>query len=260
MTNATDAQPEHGAMLLLDIGNTRLKWASLETGELGVLRAIPHAQLTRSVLIETVLAGARPARVLAANVAGERMRELVDAAVRAHWNLPVEFAVPGSTAAGVTNGYRDPQQLGVDRWLAMVGAFRMFGGPAIVASAGTALTIDALDARGVHLGGLIAPGLELMTQSLFAATSDIAQRAKMFAGAADYFADNTFGAVEQGALQAAASLIDRSVRVLEERVGSSATLVLTGGASEHIAAALLHPARTVADLVMRGLAVLAADR
>lgn len=244
--------------LLIDIGNTRIKWARLDGARLSAMSALAHADAdaakVSAALIENM---ARPDRVIASNVAGARIGELVATCVRDAWGLEVEYVRTQALTAGVRNGYRDPTKLGVDRWMAVVGAYAMHRRAACVVSVGTAMTIDVVDAMGVHGGGLITPGPELMVAALFRNTSDIARHAEHGQSAASLFADNTRGAVEQGAMHALAALVDRAVEGFATQAGETPGLILTGGAAERIGSALRTPHVLAPDLVLRGLAVTA---
>ncbi len=245
-------------ILLIDIGNTRLKWAELRDGALSSQTAFPHAGADRVRLLEEMQRHvARPERVLIANVGGPEIAEACVDAIRAGWSIEAELVVSTAYAAGVTNAYPEPEKLGVDRWLAMIGARAMRSGALCIVSVGTAMTIDAVDVGGEHLGGLIVPGPELMVSSLLENTSDIASRATQTHASDALFADHTFGAVHQGARHALAALADRAVRELERRLSTRAHLILTGGASERIASLLESDHEVVADLVLRGLARIA---
>jgi type III pantothenate kinase len=247
-------------ILLIDIGNTRVKWARLEQGRLSEQSALPHADLGADQLREALANPMqRPERILMSNVAGARVAQLVSDSVAGAWSAAVEVVHASAAAGGVRNGYRDPARLGVDRWLAVIGAYALERSDAIVVSVGTAMTIDAVDASGAHRGGVIVPGPDLMVSSLFSNTSDIAYRARDGVSSMGLFADNTLGAVEQGALHALAALIERALAVFEHEVGRAPALILTGGASARVAAAVRCPHREMPDLVLRGLAVLAQE-
>src|SRR5690606_11248398 len=131
--------------------------------------------------------------------------------------------------------------------------------PACIVSVGTAMTIDGVDRRGLHLGGVITPGPDLMASSLFSNTSDIAQRAQQGASTDALFADNTLGAVEQGATHALAALVERAVDVMQAQLGEAPVLIFTGGASSRVQPAVRRPGVVVPDLVLRGLAVFSGE-
>jgi type III pantothenate kinase len=246
--------------LLIDIGNTRIKWARYENGVLQPQSAAPHADWVADTFIQTVLhRGNRADRVLVSNVAGTRMAEVVRSAVGQTWQIEPAFVTSTPMAGGIRNAYPQPAKLGVDRWLAMIGAHALEQGPVCVASVGTAMTIDGVAADGRHLGGVIVPGPDLMVTSLLKNTSDIAQRAKHGVTSDGLFADNTLGAIRQGAEHALAALIERAVGVMRRTLNEAPKLLLTGGATDRVEKAIGLPYRVVPDLVLQGLAVLARE-
>jgi type III pantothenate kinase len=243
--------------LLIDIGNTRIKWARFAQGTLHSQSAEPHANWSAQTFGETVLhPGGRDDRVLVSNVSGPRMADIVRAAVAQTWQVEPEFVTSSATAGGVRNAYRQPQQLGVDRWLAIIGAHAIGHAAVCVVSVGTALTIDGVAADGRHLGGVIVPGPDLMLSSLLRNTSDLAQRAQQGSASDGLFADNTLGAIQQGAEHALAALVERAVGVMRQSLQEMPMVLMTGGASARVEKLLGLPYRAVPDLVLRGLAVL----
>lgn len=247
-------------LLLIDIGNTRIKWARAEARELGPQAAATHANWTEQDFVQQVLdTGPRAERVLIANVGGKHMGDLAHAALLRHWQLQPRFMQSPAAGAGIRNAYPEPAKLGVDRWMAMLGGRSLEPGPICVVSVGTAMTIDGLDASGQHLGGVIVPGPDLMVSSLLKNTSDIAQRAANGRTQEQLFADNTLGAVQQGAVQALAALVERAVETMRAQVGQTPALLLTGGASSRLRRAIRIPGREIPDLVLRGLLVVAAE-
>ena len=246
--------------LLIDVGNTRIKWARLESGVLQPQSAAPHADWSAHTLVETVLQrGARTDRVLVSNVSGPRMGEVVRTGVAQTWQIEPEFVTSTAMAGGITNAYPQPAKLGVDRWLAMIGAHALERGAVCIVSVGTAMTIDGIDAKGRHLGGVIVPGPDLMVSSLLTSTSDIAQRAQQGSTNDNVFADNTLGAIRQGAEHALGALVERAVGVMRGTLNEMPTLLVTGGASDRVEKAIRSSYRAVPNLVLQGLAVLAAE-
>jgi type III pantothenate kinase len=247
-------------ILLIDIGNTRIKWARLEQGVLQAQSAAVHAAWTAQALTETILQdGNRADRILVSNVSGPRMADVVRTATSRTWNIEPEFVTSAAAAGGVRNAYAQPANLGVDRWLAVIGAHALERGAVCVVSAGTALTIDGVEADGRHLGGIIVPGMDLMISSLFRGTSDIAQRAQQGSTTGGLFADNTLGAVRQGAGHALGALVERAFEAMQRELNHTPKLLLTGGASSHLEQWISLPYRVIADLVLRGLAVIATE-
>jgi len=248
-------------ILLIDIGNTRIKWACLAEGRLGEQCALAHETWTPEEFLRDVLAKeGQPRRVLVSNVGGHGVAERLRHAVSREWHIEPEFVQSSASAGGVVSGYANPAQLGVDRWLAVIGAKAMDTGAACIADVGTAMTIDGVTADGRHLGGIIVPGPTLMVSSLHRNTSDLAQCYRQGQVVDALFADNTRGAMEQGALHALAALVDRSAQTMERMIGKPPAVLLTGGGSELLAALIERPHILVSDLVLRGLAIVAAER
>jgi type III pantothenate kinase len=155
----------------------------------------------------------------------------------------------------VRNGYRNPAQLGCDRFAAAIGAHALEPGKAlVVATCGTATTIDALSAEGDFIGGMILPGLGLMASSLARNTAQLPQIAASGAIPAG-FADNTDDAILSGCLSAQAGAIERACGLLD-----ASLCILSGGAARYIAPALSAPYRMVDNIVMVGLHAAATSR
>ena len=245
--------------LLVDLGNSRVKWARLEAGGPGAQSAAAYAGWSAADWRAALFAGAPVDRVVAASVAGESADAALDAAARIVTGHPVRFVATTGAAGGVLNGYSDPGLLGVDRWLAAIGAYARVRGACVVADIGTAATIDVVAADGRHLGGYIVPGPQLMVASLLRSTSDLASHhASSGAARADSgFADNTRDAIERGCRLALAAWVDRSVADAERATGDRPRLVVTGGAASEVLRQLRSAFDHLPDLVLRGLAVLA---
>lgn len=246
--------------LLVDIGNSRVKWARLQAGVLGEQHAAEHAAWSSEDWRAALFAGQPPVeRVVAASVAGGASLAALDEAARAATGRGVDRVTTERAAAGVVNGYADPNLLGVDRWVAVIGAYRRVQGAVVVADIGTAATIDVVAADGRHRGGYIVPGPRLMVASLLSGTSDLATfRATSPPGGASAFADNTRDAIERGCRVAIAGWIERCVRDAARSVETQPRLLLTGGALPEVLPYLGIAGEEVPDLVLRGLAELAA--
>lgn len=248
-------------MLLFDIGNTRIKWATLDAKGLGTQYAETHAGWGAQQLTDVVLNSAvRPERVLIGNVGGAQIGELVRDAIAKRWNVDAEFINSTAEAHDVRNAYPEPAKLGVDRWLAAIAAHALQKRLTCIVSVGTAMTIDGIDASGQHLGGVIVPGPQLMVTSLLHNTSDIARRAQQGSVTEAVFADNTLGAIRQGAAHALAALVERSVESMRVTNGVMPALLLTGGGSPTIEKLIHLPFESRPDLVLQGLAVFATAR
>jgi type III pantothenate kinase len=245
-------------ILVLDIGNTRIKWARLEGGQLSAQSAVAHTEDPQAAihrLLDAAVVGDEiPRRIVASNVGGEHVAKLCAQTCARRFGLEPEFLEACRTRAGVTNAYLEPAKLGVDRWLAMIGGFSLVRGSVCVVSVGTALTIDVVDATGRHLGGVIAPGPTLMRESLLRNTSEIATRMREEKASASLLANHTQAAVVNGCEHALAALIERVYREALDRVDESPKLLLTGGAVASLVS-LIGPAHEIVeDLVLRGIA------
>lgn len=243
------------AILLLDVGNTNLKWAWLRAGQRSAVESAAHHQ-TDIVALAADLWGRsdRPERLLIASVAGEGVARDLGRWSREQWGLEPEFVTSRASALGVENGYRQPERLGVDRWLTLVALRRQEQGPVCVVDCGTAITIDVMDAEGKHLGGLILPGLTMMREALLAGT----QLPEMpISNHSALLAQDTADAINAGGIQATAALIERVVEETGQQPGGSPRVVLTGSDAPHLAAALKIGFEIDRELVMRGLAVVA---
>lgn len=239
-------------MLLLDLGNSRLKWACCEARDAAwtASGSLPWSAQLAPALHRAWAEWAVPAAVLAASVVDDRRETQVGAVVHECFQQAVRWVRTPASACGVHNAYAEPGALGVDRFLNMVAAYAAGHAPCVLASAGTALALDALTAEGQHLGGLIAPGVQLMRDSLLAATARIQPGP---AGAIVDAARNTADAVNSGCWQALAALVERFALRMREPLGGAPSLLLTGGDAGQLLPLLGLPAQLAQDGVLRGL-------
>jgi len=198
--------------------------------------------------------------VLVSNVAGPAMAKTLTQLAKKKFKLTVEFVTATQEFQGLTNGYLDPALLGADRWLGLIGAWTMARTALCVVDAGTAVKVDGVDASGQHLGGLLAPGIHMMREALMNRTSDIAKAALCSTPSlAGILANNTIGAVSRGAVFALAGMADRAAEVIEQSTGARPKLFITGGDAGMITGTMLGHGEIVPDLVLRGLALIAAQ-
>ena len=249
--------------MLVDIGNTRVKWARLIDGRIGRQHAVEHAGWSREDFALTLFGkpGARGfERVVAVSVAGPRVDRAFTAATRARTGLPPEFFVSRRRAAGVITQYSEPWRLGADRLAGAIGGRRLARGRAVcVIGVGTALTLDLVDARGRHRGGAIVPAPALMKDSLLTKTSGIRRRAQGGSVTGSLFARNTRAAIEQGSRYAAAAFIDRGIDEARRLLGRTPLVLLTGGGAPNLRPLIRGRHRFISDLVLQGLAVIAVE-
>jgi type III pantothenate kinase len=244
-------------VLLVDVGNTRIKWARFDGARLGKSRAAAHAGWKTADFARHLLRGKPPTRVIATSVAGPEIDRALTAAARGK-GVAVSYIRVPRRGGGVTVGYPEPWRLGVDRFAGAVGAHQLFKGIAVlVVGVGTAMTLDLVDASGRHRGGAIVPAPELMVQTLLERTHGIRRRARGGAMREQgVFGRSTRAGIEQGARYAAAGLVDRAVEEAHILLGRDPLVVLTGGQAASVRPLLLSACVTVPDLVLRGLAVL----
>lgn len=245
-------------ILLLDIGNTRIKWARLIDQRVGPQSAVVHtgqpANAIDQVFDAVAASGHAPRRVVVSNVGGDAIATLCANACNRRFGFAPEFLKASRAAAGVTSAYLEPAKLGVDRWLAMIGGFRIARGAVCVVSVGTALTVDVVDAAGQHLGGVIAPGPTLMRESLLRNTSEIAPRMQNATLSESILANHTQAAVINGCQHALAALIDRVLREAHRRTNETPKVLITGGALTSLVSFVEPAHEIVEDLVLRGMA------
>lgn len=246
--------------LLLDIGNSRLKWGVLadgalrDTGHMSLHNMPQELPSLQSQLPE------QPGSVIACNVAGADVAATITEILAAGCGTAPQFVQSSATAGGVQNAYAQPERLGVDRWVALIGARAATDSACLVVDAGTAITLDAMDPGGRHLGGQILPGLHLMAAALNRNTSDLpvvdaSNWGDIRPEAA--FASSTPDAISRGILSAVLGAIDRGLQSQRKKF-PDATLLLTGGDAEVITQHLSIAAELRPHLVLEGLACLAA--
>lgn len=241
-------------ILLLDQGNSRLKWASLtDAGEFlgrGAMASRPGPEELHAVLANVPQGSCR---IGLASVLDETERLRITELTRQLVGVTPHTFTSGRESAGLRNGYLEPDRLGVDRWLAMLGARSIAGGALLVVSAGTALTLDAVRADGLHLGGLIVPGRRLQLESLAQGTAGIGLISTQ---AADGWGQMTDTAVANGVRLALAATVERALIELSRGLDDTCRVVLTGGDAGFVAAGMSVPGVVVDhDLLFRGMLV-----
>ena len=264
-------------ILLIDAGNTRVKLDWLTPGTLQRKAApliLEHAELPA---LATRLDGT-PHCILGSNVAGHPVRESLEDACRTAWNLPIHWRGALDGHDRLHNGYRTPGQLGADRWLGLLGLLHhvrddpdwQAGAPCMLASFGTATTIDTLTrqdpTRGTlpaFVGGLILPGAALMARSLYQDTADL----PLARGEPTDFPTDTDAAIISGIAAAQAGALLRQYRLAATTCPDRPPLLFVSGGDwprvqAELCAALLRAGaaepRWLDSPVLDGLATLAA--
>jgi type III pantothenate kinase len=235
-------------ILEMDVGNSRAKWRLLnEQGDVEDRGDYPSLEA-----FALSVPGVRRVRI--ASVAGSEARARLAAEVLSVLAITAEFAATSAFAAGVKNSYPDPSRMGVDRWLALLAARARMSAPVIVVDAGTAITVDVLDAAGTHAGGYIMPGLALLDRVLQSGTREVLC-GPLYDDPLVTPGIGTDQSVGRGVRLMAVAAIERAVSECQMLVGGAAAVLLCGGD-----VAIMRSQMPVAwchepDLVLDGLAL-----
>ncbi len=238
-------------IILLDIGNTRLKWAVVEHNQLFQFKAALdyRAKGFMASFVQVWKKINTPKKIAISSVGSAKLIEELQQLIKDLWgDVDLIFAKSSGYCAGVSNAYRQPEKLGVDRWMALLAAHQQFTEDVCVVDCGTAVTIDFMTAGGQHSGGVISPGLALMKKSLLHDTAELPLITHEFVtGPADF----TEAAIYSGTLFSVSGLIEYMLRQQK----FSGQLVLTGGDAGVINEAIHYDAIIEPHLVLKGLAV-----
>lgn len=237
--------------LLIDAGNTRLKWYHWQR------RVVASGWLDYACLPALFANEHRFSRILVSSVRGEAFAESLTRLCLDAGETKPEFAAVNAVCGGVKVGYREPHKLGVDRWLAMLAAYSKASGACVVIDAGTAVTADFVSVEGKHLGGLIIPGAQTMGHSLLAKTHG-AGVASLTLPQAWQLGRDTVSCVEFGVAAALKGFVNEvaehtKMLAIQDSGWLSATIYLTGGDAQAIQEWLPLPAQTELALIAEGL-------
>lgn len=238
-------------ILDLDVGNSRVKWRlSASHGPKGSMSYASIGGIEEKTF--------RPhdgsiSRIRVSSVRSANCRSTLDTWAKAVYGVSPEYAVSAARVGKVCNGYDNPETLGVDRWLALLAAFELAGAAVCVIDYGSAITADLLDSSGMHLGGFISPGLDLMRASLLSGT-DLVRFPPSVEGGIFCPGTRTASAVESGILASAAGFGNMCWQSFRSSVGPITSFV-TGGDAEKILPLLNFPAALQPTLVLDGLAL-----
>ncbi len=239
--------------LLIDVGNSRIKWACYEHAQLAKLRVRSYERDTLPGQLSSDFQeiSVPPEAVLVANVAGPDIAALLTEALARAWSIKPEFVQVEQQRCGVINGYKDISELGVDRWLATLAVWSEHRRAACIVDCGTALTFDVINHKGEYQGGLIIPGPHLMQHSLIDKTAAIS------AAASEHYARalglSTAECIANGAGLAATAFIDSMTAAMKREYGEQLCCVLTGGGAAALSGLLENDYRYDPDLVLKGL-------
>ena len=236
-------------MLAVDAGNSRIKWG-LHDGTWLSLGTAAHAEI--SSLRNAWQNLPAPDCIVIANVAGEKIGSSLQQLIHG-FHATVHWVSARDFQCGVHNSYAIPSQLGADRWAAAIAAWHLCREACVVVNAGTAVTVDALSAQGIFLGGLIIPGISLMRESLAKNTAAL----KLERGEFKPFPANTADAIESGVVQALCGAIEGMRSALRD--GKAPQCLLSGGSAKDLQPHLNPPAKVLDNLVLEGLVIIAEE-
>ncbi|MCE2879351.1 MAG: type III pantothenate kinase [Comamonadaceae bacterium] len=249
--------------LALDVGNTRLKWALHDAARPGARVLAQGAVFLENIekLAEKEWQGLEPPQhILGCIVAGDPVKRRVMDQME-HWDTAPSWVIASASEAGLTNGYDHPARLGADRWVAMIGArhrliSRGLHSPCVLAMVGTAVTVEAIDANGRFLGGLILPGHGIMLRALESGTAGL----HVPTGEVRSFPTNTSDALTSGGTFAIAGAIERMVENVAKHCGQPPACIMTGGAGWKMIPSMQRPFELVDNLIFDGLLEIASRR
>lgn len=232
-------------ILVLDLGNSRVKWGRWADGRWHAKGRLPLERLER---LSEVLAEHPPERIGISCVAAERYRRRLEALL-ADWPGAPFWLHAEARWGGLDNRYANPQQLGVDRYAMLLACLHLGLAPCVVVGVGTAVTVDALQAPGAFLGGMILPGVQLMRASLQTGTAGVGE----VHGQVREFPGSTADAVETGIWSALAGAVEAMRARLSALSGVPVGVVLSGGDGNALAKHVAEPSRVIDDLVLEGI-------
>lgn len=245
-------------ILELDCGNSFIKWRLMPRHAV-VQQAIAGGVASSNEQLIDDLASRFPGELFTCRLVSVRSEDetkLLTDALKTRFAIDCMIAAPARTLAGVSNGYDDYQRLGLDRWLAVVGAYSLVGRACLVLDLGTAITSDFIDAAGAHLGGFICPGMPLMRSQLRTHTRRIRYDGAVAEQAQQSLVPgrSTAEAVERGCLLMLRGFVSTQLDLARQQCGDDVLVFLTGGDAA-LAAEWVPAARIVPDLVFVGLAI-----
>ncbi|MDH5611150.1 MAG: type III pantothenate kinase [Gammaproteobacteria bacterium] len=216
-------------MLTIDIGNSSVKWGIWQEGQLILAEDSYYEKDSLHATFDKIYSGAPyQDTVWVSCVAGQDVERVLADWIHKEWSIEPIFLRTTSELGGVYNMYPHPEEHGVDRWAALLGAKKLYDMPVCIIDIGTAITVDLMDAGGVHRGGRIMPGLDMMRNSLLQNTAGI----KLVVGDCPGFAINTADAVTSGVLHMLQAGLLEVCESARDRLGEKMRVILTGGMAE----------------------------
>ena len=248
--------------LLVDLGNSRLKWANYQNGQLGSVGSVKYDGENLATLLSAEWSSLpAPGKICVSSDVDSQLTAVLTQWVEKQWATAAHIITPKDHAYGVKNAYQDPLQLGSDRWAALVAVRSNIKGAAIIIDCGSAITIDVMNAEGEHLGGMIIPGIQMMQQSLFKGTHKINETDERNKPVLAALGKNTRECVSSGIHTAIVVFIDEMIsrttkKTMQKTKTENMTKVITGGDADVILPFLDNSVIHQPALVLEGLAII----
>ncbi|EEF80453.1 type III pantothenate kinase [Methylophaga thiooxydans] len=239
--------------LLVDIGNSRIKWASIDDNGLNEGQSFQRGKTSiKAALNKAWKTLSDIDAVYVANVGGEKLATQLTEWTEKQWQITPVYIHTEKKRFGVTNAYDEPSKLGIDRWLSLIAARQHARQAQCVIDCGTAMTIDIVTKTGQHQGGMILPGLSLMRSALATSTHALTEETdeKEF----KTLATNTYSAIQAGTLYSVTATLERIINDLQESFDNKIRFIITGGDAESLLPLLPDNINHYPDIVLKGLA------
>jgi type III pantothenate kinase len=218
-------------MLTIDIGNSSIKWAIWQDGQPILAETDTYHKESIQQTFDGIFSGApQQDSVWVACVASKDIEKALTEWMHKQWSIEPVFLVSKSEFGGVLNAYPDPSELGADRWAALLGAKSLYKTPVCIVDIGTAVTVDLMDSDGIHRGGRIMPGIDMMRASLLHNTVGV----NAIEGDCPGFAINTADAVSSGTMHMLSAGLIEVYNSAKDRLGDDMKIIITGGMAETV--------------------------
>ncbi len=234
--------------IFLDLGNSRYKWISSDDLQKGsvTFRSYPETEPALEV-VRSIQGQCKDAHLIIASVKGKSFDQQLSGHLSSQ-QLAHEWLSLGNYPL-IPPAYTDWSQFGIDRYLNLVAAKDAYNSPLLVISAGTAVTLDLLDAAGVHRGGCIFPGLKLLQQSLSGGAAQIQDVSSKGMVLARSTAEGVAGGTQTGLMGA----ISHIATEMQKEISSNVTVLLTGGDAVSLNQTLTLPTKVDSLLLFKGM-------
>ncbi|WP_448569555.1 type III pantothenate kinase [Thalassotalea ganghwensis] len=233
--------------ILLDIGNTRSKYLSVILEQRSAINVCLTLDITPEWLTHNF---SQAEQIIIASVGSEKLSEMIRDWCQQH-NIGFRLLTTEAQRFGIQCAYQEPEKLGVDRWLVILAAAQLYPQQhCIIVDAGTATTIDVVDSSGLHRGGWILPGIDLLQNALVTQTQRI--DAQPLEKASVELGKNTHECVNHGAWVATTATIEYLIDQLNTNQ-TAVNLILTGGNADQLSRFIQQPYSLVDDLIFIGM-------